>query len=247
MLDPHPHRSSLHFELTQRGARRVTLLLVGFAVLLIALSTTGQAVKYGLGHPQVKGFVPLFYIDYESNVPTWYASALLLLAAGLLSALAWIKRAQLDPQCVHWGLLAIGFLYLSLDEVAMLHEYPIDPLRAMLNAGGLWYYTWVVPGLLIVAICACVFARFVWQLPRSTRVWFLLAAAVFVGGAIGVEMISGLVASAHGEDNVWYSLVVTAEESCELLGVIAFIRGILGYLAEEIGSAHLFLGSIPTE
>ena len=224
------------------SATFVRRLLVAVVLVMICLSLVGQVSKHFLGHDKLKGFVPAFYVDYESNVPTWYSAFQLALAAGLLALVAAVKTARRAPFRRHWGALALVFFLLSMDEVAMIHEYPIEPLRRALGAGGLLYYTWVIPGAVFVAFVGLCFWRFLRQLPPGTRNGFLLAGAVFVGGAIGVEMLSGLVADLYGEENFTYAMIITVEELFEMLGVVIFIHAIWKYLSAEVDELSLHLG-----
>ena len=106
---------------------------------------------------------------------------------------------------------------LSADEIAMLHELPIDPMREMFQFGGLLHYAWVLPGMVFVVAVGLVFLRFLLHLPRQTRLLFVFSASVFVMGAIGVEMLSGASAFHAGEETLDYALIVTIEEFLEML------------------------------
>ncbi|MCG8448106.1 MAG: hypothetical protein MI725_00825 [Pirellulales bacterium] len=218
----------------------VLLMVVG---TLILLSLLGQVAKHVYGHTMLKGFVPAFYVDYESNVPTWYSSLALGLAAALLLMIACVHWQRKDTFRRHWAALAGLLLLLSADEIAMFHEYPIEPLRDTFQTGGVLYYPWVLPGIAFVALVGIALARFFWHLPRPTQAHFLLAAVVFVSGAIGVEMLSGVQADRHGEENLTYALIITVEESLEMLGVVIFIRGLVDYIHRELGGMSLQVGS----
>lgn len=232
----------MQFELSLPPARRVTQLLVAVVFVLISLSVVGQVAKHVYGHTQLKGFVPAFYVDYESSVPTWYSSAALLAAAGLCGLIALAKGRVGDPFRWHWRALATLFCLLSIDEIAMFHEMPIDPLRDSLGAGGMLYYTWVIPGAAFVLVVGLCFLRFLWNLPATTRNLFVLSGMIFVGGAIGVEMVSGAQADAAGEENLRYALIITVEEAMEMLGVVLFIHALTDYIHRTIGPLRLQLG-----
>ena len=206
----------------------VGLLLV--VLVLTAASLIGQICKYHYGAVSMHGFIPFLYVDEEANIPTWYSSIALLFAAALLAAIATTKQVRREPFRWHWGFLAALFFMLSMDEIVGFHEYPIDRLRSSMDAGGLLYYTWVVPGAMFVAALGIVYLRFLFHLPRETRKLFLLSAVVFVGGAIGVEMLSGYQADLYGEENLTYALIISLEECMEMLGVVVFIHSLLGYL-----------------
>ena len=121
----------------------------------------------------------------------------------------------------------------------MIHEMPIDPMRAMFNWGGCLHYAWVVPGLVFVAAVGIIYCRFLFSLPRRTQFLFLLAATIFVSGAIGVEMLSGAQAYEAGEENFNYALIVTLEEFLEMLGVVVLIRALLEYIENHLGGLQI--------
>lgn len=213
---------------------RITRILVGIVVLLSSVSLVVKVAQHELALPHMRALVSMFYVDLESSIPTWYSAMALLFAAVLLGAISYAKYLQRDLYRARWAALACVFLMLSVDEVAMFHELPILPLRAALNARGALYYTWVIPGGVFVLCMAALFARFLIALPRRTCALFVAAAALYVGGAIGVEMLSGYVAYGSGEENLAYVLIVTLEEFMEMLGVVVFIHGLLEYLTSTL-------------
>jgi len=232
----------VHVQLNIRSQRRLTVTLLCVVALLICASLAVQFAKHATGHDHMYGLVPLFYVDLESNIPTWYSSSALLLASVLLSVVALAKFQNQEPFRRHWMCLSAIFAYLAVDEVAMLHEYPIAPLRSALNATGALHYTWVIPGFLAVAIVGVCYLKFLKHLPARTRNLFIVAGMTFVGGAIGLEMISGIEASAHDESSINYMLIVTAEEFMEMLGIVIFIHGISDYILRNINSISIQIG-----
>lgn len=225
-----------------RPAKVTRALLVTIGVLL-SLSLCSQLVKYGTGHDQVFGIIPMLYVDYEANLPTWYSSIALLMASFVLCLIALSKRAQADRFTFHWFFLSGLFFLLSVDEVATIHECAIEPMRRLIDAQGVLHYAWVIPGGVFVLIVGAIMLRFLIALPARTRNLFLTAGAVFVGGAIGVEMISAYHAYSHGEKNLLYSLIITFEEAMEMLGVIIFIHASLEYLCEGVKSFQIEMPS----
>lgn len=222
--------------LTIPKAWKITRVLLAVVVALILLSIVGQVSKYFFGHPKLKEFVPTFYVDYESNVPTWYSSIALLLCSAILAGITVVKWRAQDAFRHAWAFLSILFLALSIDEVAGIHEMPIESLRKTLGVSGLLYYTWVIPGAVFVGSVGLILAKFLFNLPKRTRNLMLLAGVVFVGGAICVEMVSGLHASQFGEENFGYSMIITVEELCEMLGVVIFIHALVDYVNRNFGT-----------
>ena len=75
---------------------------------------------------------------------------------------------------------------------------------------------------------------------------FVAAGALFVGGAVGVEMIQSFI-SFHeiGGGAMAFSLLI--EESLEMFGVVLFIYALTSYMAdEEISFSFKVTKTIPT-
>ena len=59
---------------------------------------------------------------------------------------------------------------------------------------------------------------------------FAKAAAIFLSGAIGFELLGAKEASLHGSDTMLYCYYYTIEEGLEMFGVIYLISILLGLL-----------------
>jgi hypothetical protein len=232
------------------------------AVLLITLA--GLAARFALYMWGDKAFLdPLELLDVgeEQSIPTWFESMMFMLCSILLAVVAVTKRQRGERYGLHWGVLSIIFLYLSLDEVATIHEALGAALERLLRhttgfeAGGAISYFWVVPGIAFVLVVALAYVRFLLHLPRTTRRLFLFAGAVFVLGALGVEMLTAEVMSASGPIADWIvstsgdmvdrgtanavptilkGLQTSGEEMLEMLGLAAFIYALLAYMRSYV-------------
>ncbi len=212
----------------------VTPTLIGVTLLLILASTAGQLVKYRLGYETAYGFIPLFFVGEERNIPTYYSSLLLLCASVLLGIIGLTHHRLRLRHARHWTVLALIFLLLSLDEVAGLHEMMIRPMREALHVGGFFYFAWVIPGGVFVLAFAWSYLRFFLDLAPKFR-WLLGAAGLlYIGGALGVEMLGGRHADLYGLENLTYRMYQTVEESFEMLGMVLFIHALLRYVARHV-------------
>lgn len=180
-------------------------------------------------------FAKAFNLDVERNIPTLYSFLALLFSSILLGVIAHAKNLDSDPYKNHWKILSFIFLYLSLDEAGQLHEKLIDPMRSLLNATGFLYFTWIVPLGFLVAIFLLSYSKFLFHLPVSTKKLFVAATALYIGGAIGVEMLGGYVAYTTGQENVFYVIITTIEESLEMLGIVVFIHALISYIKTYLG------------
>ncbi len=222
----------------------ITYTLVRIAICLILVHIAGLIFKYGFGHPTVFGLVHLFDLNEEGNVPTYFAT-LLHCTSALLLFLISINHKKADDECwVKWRILSMVFIYISVDEAAHIHELTIIPLITILGTSGLLLFAWVIPAFIIMLLFTVYFWTFFLQLPKNTRKLFFLAAAIFVGGAMGFELLEGYWVELHGTDNLIFSTFTTTEESMEMFGVIIFIYALLGYLSEHTPDDKLTINFI---
>jgi hypothetical protein len=206
-------------------------VLTIIAVILILASIGGQISKYEFGHDYLKGLVPMFYLDEENNIPTFFTVILMLFISLLLSLIANINYKLGIRHTAKWVILSIGFLCMAFDEGFAIHENLISPFRGLMGDInlGIFYYAWVVPGIILVLFLGAFFTKFLLQLPVATRSRFLVAAGIYLAGAIGVELIGGQYAEIHGINNPTYSFIVTIEESLEIIGLILFISSLINH------------------
>jgi hypothetical protein len=218
----------------------ITLLLGAMSFLLVLLSIGGQFSKFMLGHTFLKGFAPLFYVDMEHNIPTYFSVLLILLAAFLLMVIAILNGKRRIAHVSKWMILSFGFLIMAFDEAFQVHERLNIPVGTLLGDGslGVFYFPWVIPGIALVFVLGLFFLRFLLHLPAPTRFRFLMAAALYIGGAIGVELIGSRHAELHGYENWTYSMIATIEESLEMAGLIVFIQALLSYCADGNNKAR---------
>ncbi len=216
--------------------RRVVRALGMAAVGLVALSTVGQILKHGFAVEHFARAIRFVHVDAERNLPTYFSAHLLLVAAALLGFIAWWHHHRREPGVKHWAVLSGGFALMAVDELVTLHERLIAPTRALLGGNdlGVFYFAWVLPAGLLVAVLALFYFRFWLRLPSPTRGRTLLAAALYLGGCIGCELIGGGYAERVGQENLTYVAITTLEESLEMAGAIVFIGTLLDYLARRL-------------
>jgi hypothetical protein len=218
----------------------VTVRVLLFAAgCLIVASLAGQCARYLWRAQNPWGLVRLFDVNAEGNVPTWFSSSMLLVCALLLGRICAAKKGEGAREARYWGGLALIFLGLSMDETASFHELTITPLRSALQAGGVLFFTWVVPGAVFLLAFVVTYLRFFLQLPPLTRRGFLIAGAIYVGGALGMELVGGYHAAAHGQFNLGFSILTTVEEFGEMLGIILFIRALLLYMDTHLKAVRI--------
>lgn len=190
-------------------------------------------IKFLTGRDELLGLISLTFVDDEQNFPTLF-SALLWAFSALCSAVVTVlARKRKGPDVWRWAALSLGFLYIAFDEGLALHERLRVPLRALLGSGNLDRSYLAIRGLAVVLVLTLMFWGFLRRLPAKMRFTFLIAAFLFLGGAVGVDIIGMNYAEVHGDNNLTGAMIATVEESLEMAGVIVLIYGLLTYLAES--------------
>jgi len=203
--------------LPRNAARR---WLLPAALVLLAAHLLVMMYHYWLS--EVPWLVrQLVALDEENNLPTWYSSFLLLAASMVLL----VKRTTIRTGSTaegtlpdrreerFWGVLAAGFLVLAIDEVAGLHESFHSAIDTL----------WAWPASVLVAACGVYFVPLLRRLPRRTMLLHVLSGIIFIGGALGVEIIG----APMDADTLTYEVTVLIEEGMEMLGVILFVDATL--------------------
>jgi hypothetical protein len=222
------------------AAMQITVRLVTInrvlATMLVVLSLAGIGVE-SLSARLARDFpvVRIFSLSRESNVPTWYSSSLLLACSFLLALIAATKRREGARYVRHWVGLAVIFLYISMDEASQIHEL----LNNLWDLPGIFYFPWVIPAGILVALFAITYLPFLFHLPPKTRLKVASAGVIYVGGALGVELILGYWSDVHGTDNFGYSLIDWVEELMEMLGASLFCSALLDYLGTGAKDLHV--------
>jgi len=233
--DQRPPHIKDRINLISLNPTSIIRVLVALAFLLLLINVAYQLIAYVIGKPGVYG-LRFFYFDAEDNLPSAYSTLLILISALLLTIITLAKRNQTGAMVFHWAVLSAGFLLMAMDEELSLHEELIHPIRALLGSDnyGVFYYAWVLPAIVLVIVLGLFFLKFLMRLPAKTRLQFVVAATLFLGGSIGVELIGGRFDELYGNENLTYSLIATCEESLEMAGVIVFIRALLVYIADTV-------------
>jgi hypothetical protein len=204
-------------------------ILFGAMALVTGAGLLVEVLKPIYGLKSRRGVVPLLSLSYEQNVPTWYASALLLCCSLLLAGIAAGTRSKGERGAAHWWGLSAGFLYISFDEVVSIHEIA----STWLKLGGVFLFSWVIPASILVAALGAVYIGFLRRLPKTSRNWFVLSGAIYVAGAVGMELPLGYWTSEHGTNNLGYALIDWIEETMELVGVNIFLLALVDYIGKK--------------
>jgi len=216
----------MQIALRRADARRLLRVLIGCELALLLAYIVIQAL-----HDRVV-WGPLslmFDLDREQTIPAWFSSLQLFAIGGLLLMLSRsIAGARL--------LLTVGglgFVFLSADEVAGLHEYfnvyaERGEMKSLIALGFSGHGIWIVPYLALTAALVLALLRPILALwrkyPAACRcvtIGFLIMV-----GAIGFEVF-GYYYNMAGGPRFGYLVAVGCEEFCEMLGASVVLFGVL--------------------
>ncbi|HSA80086.1 MAG TPA: hypothetical protein VLE23_04640 [Geminicoccaceae bacterium] len=198
---------------------------------LIELGVTRDEVPVVLEQlSKVTKFLLKFDVGGEQTVAAWLSSVLMLLCAIVLLYVATMKRHGGEPYAMHWLGLSVIFLALSMDETVGFHEMTIKPLQEMLGADGAFRHAWVIPAMVLVGAVGMAYLGFLWHLERAFRLRCVLAGGLFVGGAVGFEILEGALADYYAQHPLLFEAAVHLEDTLEFAGVLIFLHGLLTYI-----------------
>lgn len=220
--DSSPRETGRGSSIAIKPEKLVAALTLAATVLL---SAHAIVVSYDILHGDVHYLMrQIVDVNDEHNLPTWFSGFILLLATGLIGVCARWKTHEKDRMRRRWNVLFWGFLFLSIDEIAGIHETintAIDP-------------SWAIGGAVIAFLLGIWYIPFLKSLPKRAVIGFVVAGVLYVGGAVGIEII----AEPLDSDSLAYNLSTMAEEGMEMFGVIVFLRTLLLYMRDQ--GAHLF-------
>lgn len=177
--------------------------------------------------------VGLFDMDSEISLYTWYSTTILLFVpACLLAFIGYRKKQSGDKHAWTWWVLSGVFLFLSIDDGAMIHEKlsTINRLTGLqdLLGGGIFAWSWWVIYLPIAIVLVVILFRWFLSLPRRTQAFIGIGVLVAFAGQIGMEAVSSLITNSTGEyiGPVWrgfQKFVGRAGLSIVLFGIVDYI------------------------
>ncbi|GAA2720456.1 hypothetical protein [Cellulomonas aerilata] len=222
--------------------RWTPLCLALIAALLVAHLAV-NALQATMGDfPGRDPAIQFLALNKEMGLPAWTSSVLLVLVAQALWLLADVDRTTHRRRWARQERLLAGlFVYLSVDEATALHEQTIYPLRTALDLGGALFFSWVVLFVPLAAVVAALCLRWVRGLPRVAGRLVVLAGVLYLGGAVGMEMVGSWMFTQGLEGTMRYAGVVALEEGLEMLGALLMLSVVtwlrLPRAQEQPGSA----------
>jgi hypothetical protein len=215
----------------------VARVLIGIVVLLVLVAASMHVLHFEMGRDTVFGLVRVMDLSREGSLPTWYASTQLATAGALLLIIAVRQRRAGDKHAMAWSVLALGFFIMSLDETALIHER-WDRFAGFVPREGIFFFRWTAVAIPLCVILFFYFLGLIRSLSARTRNGTILSAAIFLGGAIGMEMITSYGADGNRIGHEADALLNIVENGMELLGIALFIHVLVRFHTEELSTDY---------
>ncbi len=225
---------------------RPRYLTIFLASIIICLTLAHSIVQYFYitrgGESIFEPLVPLLDFNAEHNIPTFYSSAILLFCSFLLAIITFAEKKN-GERYIYWFGLMVILLFLSVDEFVMIHDRLNATLRSVLNVSGYLHFAWIIPYGTALIIFVFVYTKFVFHLPRRTRLLFIIGGSIYITGAIGFEPIEGKYSELYGYNNATYVILCTIEEISEMTGIVVIIHALSSYIDSELKGLRLSIRS----
>lgn len=212
-----------------------------FLIIIILLGLIAGLVSFEQGYQLQNNrilyrFVELFNLNLEANVPAWYSAFLMIVIAGLSF---FIFKLKALPEKKYFLGMSILFLMMSVDEISSIHEIMNNPVRNLLNLGSVFYWAWIVPGLIFLIIFGLTFRQFFKLIGKRFSKLFVSSGVIYIMGVIGFEMLGGWLYSNKLGNSYYYIFEVVVEESLEMVGLWLFIYALIEYLKSFVDEVRI--------
>lgn len=224
------------------NSRKFMRVLIIIGVAMAILHAAVLYFRFFTTHDYIFGFIPKFDMEGESNVPTYFSSVLLAVCAGLLGLIWSAKNFVKQDKPLPWLLLSVGFVGLSLDEIARFHELSGELAQAAAGSSDPLVMVGMLPRIAVVVIAALYFFPFLLRLPRRTKILFSISAFIYVGAVVGVEIVDSYYFFSVGVQNLTYGIFSWFEESSEIAGLLIFIFALLDYIENNMEGIAFRIG-----
>lgn len=209
-------KSTISLSFSPNQARLLFQTLVIFEIFLVALYAMDQIfLMFGKTHHIID-------LDGEANFPSWFSSVQLFFI-GFLLFIQLFKTPQLKHISISFiSLIALSFIFLSLDETIQFHEkfpfwlIPIEWLPRFKDNYGAWIPIYVTMTFTFLIVFRKIIIN-LWQFYRKELIIFSIGMFFFLLGGVVLEIISIEHLFVNRLSKA-YLLEVAMEEGLEMIG-----------------------------
>jgi hypothetical protein len=197
----------------------VLFLLMGLVVQLAFFTLSPSTLDRFINPKDFTTLYIKFNLSNENNIPNYYSSFILLVLAVQFFWIARGCKQQKIAWSSRWNVLGWVALFFSMEEIANLHFYLIEPVRNMLHTGGIWRNAWHLPFLPAFFLLLLWCVPLIRELSSSQKIKVALAFIFGIAGMLMMILLSEAAFLQTNEQNVGSELFHVAEKAMEYLGV----------------------------
>ena len=225
--------------------RRALYIFGGAGIVVVILSFLSQYIRlfpdsYNIHYPiqadLIRDFILEFNFSGKSDIAIYYSVLILNVAACLLFIIAYLKNIDRDPYRFQWTGMAWIVLFFAIDSLAQILKKIQEFFRDKGWIGGGSEYVWVTG---LVFLLAVLFFRFWLHLDNKYRFLFLVSAALYFAGVLGME-----ITSFYNSKEFIYSLFLTIEQGLQYGGVTLLIYSLLLYITSFFPQFFVSVGGL---
>lgn len=214
----------LEFNITSKDVTKFFISLLAFEIFLVAVYFT----DFMAGSPNWR-IHELFDLDKEGNIPTWFSIIQLFLIGAISLLTAFNKNYSTPPSRKGLIFFGLGFVYLSLDEGAVIHEkmtyeFHNNPLVPYFDGvHGIWITVYMGVALIVLALIFrdlwSIFIKYRWE-----SAIFIVGLIIYLAGAGGGETITYFYIDKTNP--LVYAIEVCVEEFLEMAGASTLLYSV---------------------
>ena len=211
--------------------KTIAIALIAFDLALVILYI---AATYWVW-PGIRLY-QLLNLDGEASLAAWATSSQLLLCAASFAIVGRREPHRYGTKTASF-LVAGGFLFLSADEAAAIHENVTVVARAFgfqisaFDGHGAWIPLYAGLGLGVILVTRQLWLS-IWREQRLSALLLIVGCSFIVCGGVILEILGyGLLRDPV--ENTLYGLLVAVEEAFELIGVSLVLTAAVNLLAER--------------
>ena len=157
-----------------------------------------------------------FRLNDEANITSWFSSSQLLIVGMILLLHGyWLKPKQISRPG-YLKLVGLGFVFMSIDETAKIHEQWLGHLYDFGLEHTVWAVYYGLFGLVMLVIGLRPLREFYRSFP--TQFWIMLLGIIlFITGGVVLEYLGH--SFRDNESGLAYTIQVMFEEFLEMFGI----------------------------
>ena len=224
-----------------RATKKLLKLLIFIAIVIASLSFLARVLfTFNYIGPDLLSF---FDVDQEKNLPTWYSSVQLSVA-GILCLLIYLFETHSRKSTVisrlFWIGLGLIFLFLSLDELAQIHE-TFDHSGLLGISKHQRWYVYYIPVTFIFTIIFVYFSKIIFRNKYYILKYFYVGGVIFLAAALCGDMVKEIIFAHKSLSSIPAILTIqtTIEEFMEMIGESICLISILEFLINQMKTEWL--------